>query len=216
MVEHAGIIIFAILLDMKIKQLHATNLMSEVVSTINLNTAFKAVCDARKKDHANSDIWDVRFTYDKEKMNLHEDLLQGRYRLSPVEVHRNQNRDWVILTKTREQLRRVVKKMHRMMQDVKFKLALNKTFIGKLSKGFDFLGYHFDADGLLGLASSTIQKAKQRIAELYEQGASNQRIQQYVNRWIGWAKGGLDQFLDGKPEIGEYNHVKQIIVDSIG
>jgi len=113
--------------------------------------------------------------------------------------------DWVILTKTRHQLQRVVKKMHRVMQALKFKLALNKTFIGKLSKGFDFLGYHFSPDGLLGLAEKTIRSANARIAELYEQGASNKRIQQYVNRWMGWAKGGLDLQINWKLEIGDDN-----------
>jgi len=94
--------------------------------------------------------------------------------------------DWVILTKTRNQLRRAVKKMHRVMKRLKFKLALNKTFIGKISKGFDFLGYRFNHQGLIGLAKKTIQNFNERVAELYEQGADAICIRQYVHRWIGW------------------------------
>jgi len=94
--------------------------------------------------------------------------------------------DWVILTKTRNQLRGVVKKMHRVMKKLKFKLALDKTFIGKISKGFDFLGYRFNHQGLVGLAKTTIQNFNERIAKLYEQGADEVRILQYVRRWVGW------------------------------
>jgi len=66
--------------------------------------------------------------------------------------------DWVILTKTKRQCRRLVKKMHHVMRRLQFKLALDKTFIGKTSKGFDFLGYCFNHTGLIGLAKKTIHK----------------------------------------------------------
>jgi len=41
----------------------------------------------------------------------------------------------------------------RYMDDfVKYKLAVNKTFIGKVSRGFDFLGGRFDSQGAAGIA----------------------------------------------------------------
>lgn len=65
--------------------------------------------------------------------------------------------DWVILSKTRSSLRRLVKKMHQVMHRLKFKLAIDKTFIGKIARGFDFLGYRFSDQGIIGLAAKTIQ-----------------------------------------------------------
>ena len=94
--------------------------------------------------------------------------------------------DWVIAVKTKSQLRRMVRIMHRVMHRLKFKLAINKTFIGKISKGFDFLGYRFNHTGIIGIMSRSIQKFNERKAALYEQGASDQRILAYVRRWQGY------------------------------
>jgi retron-type reverse transcriptase len=60
--------------------------------------------------------------------------------------------DWVILTRSRHQLRRLIKNMHDVVRGLKLTLALNKTFIGRIHTGLDFLGYRFGAKGLLGLA----------------------------------------------------------------
>lgn len=46
--------------------------------------------------------------------------------------------DWCVLTKTRNQLRKVIKITHKVMAFVKQKLHPLKTNIGKISKGFDF------------------------------------------------------------------------------
>ena len=66
----------------------------------------------------------------------------------------------------------------------------DKTFIGKAGKGFDFLGYHFES-GLLKPSCQTVTKHAERICRLYEQGAGNNRIRQYVRRWFDWLKAGL-------------------------
>jgi putative transposase len=39
--------------------------------------------------------------------------------------------------------------MHQVMNRLKFKLALDKTFIGPIRKGFNFLGYRFSHQGHL-------------------------------------------------------------------
>ena len=49
--------------------------------------------------------------------------------------------DWLVLAKTRWQLRRIVKAMHQVMKKLKFKLVMDKIYIGRIHKGFDFLGY---------------------------------------------------------------------------
>jgi RNA-directed DNA polymerase len=58
--------------------------------------------------------------------------------------------DWVVLTRTRRQVlemkaRQVAQKLLAVMHRLKLRLALKKTFIGRISKGFDFLGYRFGA-----------------------------------------------------------------------
>lgn len=46
--------------------------------------------------------------------------------------------DWLILTKTRWQLRRLIKEMYKVMEKLKFKLAIDKSYIGKIARGFNF------------------------------------------------------------------------------
>jgi hypothetical protein len=70
--------------------------------------------------------------------------------------------------------------MRQVMYRLKFKLAAAKTLIGKISRGFDFLGYRIGAQGIIGIAKRSMQKHNERKAKLYEQGASDQRIQAYV------------------------------------
>ena len=51
----------------------------------------------------------------------------------------------------------------------------DKTFIGRIAKGFDFLGYSFEPKGL-SIAPKTLANFLERIAQLYEQGAEHRRI----------------------------------------
>ena len=53
---------------------------------------------------------------------------------------------------------------------------------------------------------------KTSIAERYEQGASQQRLQQYANRWLALAKGRLDQHHDWTSKIGVHHHETTTII----
>ncbi len=70
----------------------------------------------------------------------------------------------------------------------------DKTFIGRIEKGFDFLGYHFGPEGLT-VAAKTIEQFVERVLRLYEQEprepCGSSRLGAYVRRWAGWATGGL-------------------------
>ncbi len=70
----------------------------------------------------------------------------------------------------------------------------DKTFIGKIERGFDFLGYHIGRDGLR-VAKATIQRFVERATRLDEQECvepdGSSTLGMYVRRWIGWASGGL-------------------------
>jgi hypothetical protein len=99
--------------------------------------------------------------------------------------------DWIIFTKTRWQLRRVIKNMHELVRGLKLKLALDKTFIGRIQKGFDFLGYQFNVFGLCGLAQKTIDNHCNQRLRLDEQGAPDQRVQAYIASWKRWVRAGI-------------------------
>ena len=194
---------------------HASNLMTQLSSTVLLNEAMAHIYKRCQNDSHNSDIWSFHTNWTTHRTHIREQLLQGRYQLSPVQSFNTPDArrltrwsaadavvlkafalclgplldnhidqrcthlkgrgglkgacralsanisqfrhlcksdvasfydsddsilkncfyvrymdDWVILTKTRRQLRRVIKKMHQVMDRLKFKLALDKTFIG--------------------------------------------------------------------------------------
>jgi hypothetical protein len=98
--------------------------------------------------------------------------------------------DWVILTKTRSELRKLVKLTHKIMNDLKLALHPDKTFIGRVRKGFDFLGYHFTQKGLW-LSLLTIQRFQAKLTRLYEQGADQICIEVYRKYWRCWVRSGI-------------------------
>ena len=56
--------------------------------------------------------------------------------------------DWVILAPTRWKLRRAIKAVNEALTDLKVEQHPDKTFIGRITRGKDFLGYTFSPDGL--------------------------------------------------------------------
>ena len=69
----------------------------------------------------------------------------------------------------------------------------DKTFIGRISKGFDFLGYHFDRERLT-VAKTTLERFVERATRLYEQGPGargSRRLGMYVRRWAQRVRAGL-------------------------
>jgi hypothetical protein len=72
----------------------------------------------------------------------------------------------------------------------------DKTFIGRIERGFDFLGFHFSRTGLT-VAKATIEKFVERASRLYEQEPgevfASTRFGMYVRRWVRWAAAGLGQ-----------------------
>jgi hypothetical protein len=66
----------------------------------------------------------------------------------------------------------------------------DKTFIGRISRGFDFLGYVFSPTGL-EVAPRAVEHCVERVSQLYERGADLVRIGAYVRCWKRWARSGL-------------------------
>jgi hypothetical protein len=100
--------------------------------------------------------------------------------------------DWIVLTKTRAQLRKMVRITNLVLAKLKQTKHPDKTFIGRIAKGFDFLGYHFNGLALRP-AKITIQRAFDKILQLYERKASpnQERLAGYLRRWNIWVRAGL-------------------------
>jgi RNA-directed DNA polymerase len=99
--------------------------------------------------------------------------------------------DWVILAHTRWQLRRAVKLVMQTLTELKLVPHPDKTYIGRASRGFSFLGYTIASAGIVGIAPQTRERFVERLTRLYEQGAPVERIGDYVRRWHRWAVSGL-------------------------
>ncbi len=102
--------------------------------------------------------------------------------------------DILALRPTRWKLRRAVKVVNQVLGSLRLEKHPDKTFIGRIEKGFDFLGYHFGPDGLRP-AKATLEKFAERATRLYEQGPEGAvvfvRLGKYVQRWSRWLRGGI-------------------------
>ncbi len=102
--------------------------------------------------------------------------------------------DILVLAPSRWKLRHAVKAVNEVLGSLRLEKHPDKTFIGRIEKGFDFLGYHFSRDGLT-VAKATIEKFLKLAARLYEQERERPEgpslFGLYVRRWVGWMRGGL-------------------------
>ena len=102
--------------------------------------------------------------------------------------------DILILAKTRWKLKKAIKVLNQTFDELKLEKHPDKTVIGRVEKGFDFLGYHISPEGL-SLAKKTVENFISRAARLYEQEPrepyDSYRLGLYVRRWCRWVQSGL-------------------------
>ena len=98
--------------------------------------------------------------------------------------------DFVFFAKSKHQLRKIVKKVYAILKSLGLKLAEDKTYIGKLSKGFVFLGYEIFSYGIQ-VAKTSCQRMIVKLYRHYVLQASKARLEQYLKRWLQWAKSGV-------------------------
>ncbi|MGH2669822.1 MAG: reverse transcriptase domain-containing protein, partial [bacterium] len=103
--------------------------------------------------------------------------------------------DVVVLAPSRWKLRRAVAALNGVLDALGLEKHPDKTFIGRVERGFDFLGYCLSPAGL-GISRPTVLAFLERAIRLYEQereapslGAS--RLGSYVHRWLSWAEAGV-------------------------
>jgi hypothetical protein len=65
----------------------------------------------------------------------------------------------------------------------------DKTYFGKVAKGFDWLGFHCCPTGIT-VSEAALSRRDKKLARLYEQKASKKHIALYLALWLGWAMTG--------------------------
>lgn len=97
-------------------------------------------------------------------------------------------------SRTRWQLRGAVKVVNQTLGALSREKHPDKTFIGRIERGFDFLGYHLSPAGL-SVAKQTIANFIEKASRLYEQERSAvstvSPLEMYVRRWLRWARAGV-------------------------
>ena len=73
---------------------------------------------------------------------------------------------WVILAPTRWKLRAAIRLVNETLAELKVEQHPDKTFIGRIRRGFDFLGYVFSPTGL-EVAPRAVEHCVERVAQLY-------------------------------------------------
>ena len=105
----------------------------------------------------------------------------------------------LVLAPTRWKLRRAVRVLNQVLPSLELEKHPEKTFIGRIERGFDFLGYHFSRAELT-VARTTLENFAGRALRLYEQERGKPDglplLGEYVRRWSGWVRAGLPSGAD--------------------
>lgn len=108
--------------------------------------------------------------------------------------------DFVMFARTRWQLRRCVKQLHHYFNLAGFETHPDKTQLGRIEQGFDWLGVWFTPEGTT-IAPRALENYRVQRLRLYEQarrrGLStadcDARVQAYETRWKLWANGMIPE-----------------------
>jgi hypothetical protein len=101
--------------------------------------------------------------------------------------------DILIMTTSRWRLRHAIKILNEEFELLGLLKHPQKTSMGRVAKGFEFLGYHYGRDGL-SLAEKTIDNFMSKALRLYEQEPVQTRLErlgEYTKRWVRWTTCGL-------------------------
>ncbi len=103
--------------------------------------------------------------------------------------------DCVVIAPTRWKLRSAVKIVNETLNVLKVEQHPDKTYIGRVERGLNFLGY-FLKPGILRVSRGTFERFTERISRLYEQAAVLERIEEYVKHWFKWVRTGIGVWIN--------------------
>lgn len=103
--------------------------------------------------------------------------------------------DFIFFTKTRWHLRKAIKRLREFFDLGGFETHPDKTQLGKIEQGFDWLGLWYSPLGPR-IAQRALENRRERIARLYEQARrrklsmaeADMRVREYEARWMNWAR----------------------------
>jgi hypothetical protein len=99
--------------------------------------------------------------------------------------------DFVFFTQARWHLRKIIKRLHDFFDLGGFETHPDKTQLGKIEKGFDWLGIWYAPEGPR-IAPRAIENHRERITRLYEQARyrrlskteADVLVREYETRWM--------------------------------
>lgn len=121
--------------------------------------------------------------------------------------------DWLVMVKTKHQLRHVIKLTHQILSKLKLKMHPDKTYLGAMKKGFNFLGVHFGAQP--EISKTSLEKHHVKIAQRYAQGASEASIGKYVARWTSWCRSMLHSCESNYPVNQPFHGIIESLADTL-
>jgi len=71
----------------------------------------------------------------------------------------------VVLAPTRWKLRATIRTVNETLAALKVEQHPDTTFVGRISRGFDFLGYRFAPAGLIGVARQSMARFVERASQ---------------------------------------------------
>ena len=96
-------------------------------------------------------------------------------------------------------LRTTVKALNEVLDALRLEKHPDKTFIGRVERGFDFLGYRL-SPGRIAAAEATWKRFVDRALRLYEQERrGSPLLGAYMRRWCRWAASGVPGQCAGQP-----------------
>ena len=102
--------------------------------------------------------------------------------------------DIIVLSQTKWQLRRAIQCANQHFATLGLKQHPDRTFIGRISAGFDFLGYQF-GEQTISPSQRTLTNHISRLLRLYEQKKGHPDrvtfLDDYRQRWLSWVSAGL-------------------------
>lgn len=103
--------------------------------------------------------------------------------------------DFIIFTRTRWHARRAIKRLLGALTREGFDTHPDKTKLGRIEKGFDWLGQWYAEEGIC-VSPRAKMNHRERMTRLYEQARrrklsqaeTERRVREYETRWMTWAK----------------------------
>ncbi|WP_252731868.1 reverse transcriptase domain-containing protein [Paraglaciecola arctica] len=102
--------------------------------------------------------------------------------------------DIIVLSSSRWKLRKAIKIVNQHFEKLQLKQHPDKTTIGRITNGFDFLGYQIGQEKIT-VSNRTFKNHIRRLSQLYEQKKHlpnwKMLLDDYRQHWLKWVYSGI-------------------------